>query len=126
MQYSPKLKKVAEEIKEILKREDINAIVCLAHETHAEYVFEISNNGSCASWDEITGELRVKALRADFNSQKEQLETIKRTADHVMGLNKVLNMGRDLLNHIYIMMRKKVEIGEDNNGPGTSHTAQNN
>jgi len=51
MQYSPKLKIAAEEIKAILKKHDIGAYVRLHTPGFSEYVNEISPSYSCAKFD---------------------------------------------------------------------------
>lgn len=48
MQYSPKLKKAAEEIKQILQKYDIAANVILHTSGHSEYLLHITPTYSCA------------------------------------------------------------------------------
>jgi hypothetical protein len=71
MQYSPKLKKAAEEIKAILKKHDIGAYVLLHTPGFSEYINEISPSYSCARFDNslegagLTG-VRFKAKASEL------------------------------------------------------------
>ena len=65
MQYSPKLKKAAEEIKSILKKYDIAANVVLHTPGHSEYLLEITPTYS-AAWLE-NGIVRFRARASDYN-----------------------------------------------------------
>lgn len=48
MQYSPKLKKVMEQIKDLLKENDIAGFVVLHTPGHSEYLNAVSPSYSCA------------------------------------------------------------------------------
>lgn len=56
----PKLKLAMEEIKEILKRHDIAAIVHLQSQAHGEFLYSLSPSWSCASLSD-DGRFRFKA-----------------------------------------------------------------
>lgn len=68
MQYSPKLKKAAEEIKEILLKYDIAANVVLHTPSHSEYLLHITPSYSCA-WLE-NGNIRFRAKKEDYNGSE--------------------------------------------------------
>lgn len=68
MQYSPKLKKAAEQIKSILKEHDIGASIVLHTPGHSEYLMEISPSYSCAFIDPVQHAVRVRTrLQEDYN-----------------------------------------------------------
>lgn len=65
MQFNPKLKKAAEEIKLILKKYDLAANIILHTPGHSEYLLEITPSYSCA-WLE-NGIVRFRARKEDYN-----------------------------------------------------------
>ena len=73
-----KLKTAMEEVKEILSKHDIAAMVVLHTPGHSEYLISVSPSYSCATF--INDELRVKAsLKKDFNGNKDAW--IKKVSD---------------------------------------------
>jgi len=66
MQYSPKLKKAAEEIKQVLAKYDIAASVVLHTPGFCEYLLHITPTYS-AAWFENGDVLRFRAKAEDFN-----------------------------------------------------------
>lgn len=71
-----KLQNAMAEIKAILHREDITGCVMLVSPTHAEHLYEFGASWSICSFDPVTGELRLKAKRADYPSAEAQNEAI--------------------------------------------------
>lgn len=65
MQYNPKLKKAAEEIKQILQKYDIAGNVVLHTPGHSEYLLHITPTYSCA-WLE-NDSVRFRAKKEDYN-----------------------------------------------------------
>lgn len=79
MQYSPKLKKAAEEIKAILKKHDIAASVVLHTPGFSEFVLEITPSYSCATLNHDN--VRFKAKKDDFNDELKRHQAIQDTAN---------------------------------------------
>lgn len=71
MQYSPKLKTAMEEIKQVLAKHDLGAIIVLHTPGFGEYFVKVDPSYSCAAINEANGYIRVKAkLQEDFNGDK--------------------------------------------------------
>lgn len=125
MQYSPKLKKAAEEIKSILDKYDIAAMVVLHTPGHSEYLIKINPSYSCAF---IDGEmLRVRAkLQEHFNGDKKAWE--KKVSDTANMLRLLSETSGHLT--ISVMEMSKIvdeRVNAEHNGNGhTSHNQQNN
>jgi len=79
MQYSPKLKKAAEEIKSVLKKYDIAASVVLHTPGFSEFVLEITPSYSCATLNH--DHVRFKAKKEDFNNELKRHQVIEDTAN---------------------------------------------
>lgn len=84
MQYSPKLKKAMELIKDILKDNDIAGIVVLHTPGHSEFLMGLETSYSCAKFEGDT--LRVKAKLADFNGDKEAWALKMATTSNMLSL----------------------------------------
>ncbi len=123
MQYSPKLKKAAEEIKEILSRYDIAGLITLHTPGHAEFINEVSPSYSCLT---ITEDMaRVKTKRADFATKQEWEQKINDTVNMVGLFRDMSARHFSMHDEIFSMLEKVVEI-EQNDGGFTSNTTQNN
>lgn len=108
MQYSPKLKKAASEIKEILKKYDIAALVTLHTNGFAEYINEITPSYSCASFTP-DGNIRVQTKgrsKEDVAATVNMISILQNvSASHFMAYDQVI---------------KQLEMVIDfENGPGT-------
>jgi len=83
----PNLKAAAEEIKGILRKYDIAALMTLQGPKSVEFVREVSPSWSCARLE--TGpqgiRIRVRAQRADFPSLAAQKECVEATVGMMMG-----------------------------------------
>lgn len=91
MQYSPKLKKAAEEIKEILNRYDIAGVVLLHTPGHSEYLLRLDPSYSCANMNEKTGEVRLKATEALYGKEKRD-KMLEDTANMIVCLSDLAKM----------------------------------
>lgn len=78
MQYSPKLKKAAEDIKKILEEYDINAAVFLHTPGFAEYLHKVNASYSCAHIKQ--GEL-IFDRGTRFTRPEKQRQKIRDTAN---------------------------------------------
>lgn len=125
MQYSPKLKKAAEEIKDILKKYDIAANIVLHTPGHCEYLLHITPTYS-AAWLE-NDMVRFRARLQDYNGNviirnKKISDTLNmlRLLSDTAGKNALALLSvADQFDKI-----TGAEHEEDDNH--TSHTTQNN
>jgi len=124
MQYSPKLKKATEEIKQILSKYDVAANVVLHTPGHSEYLLHITPTYSCA-WIE-NDIVRFRARKSDYNGNimirnhkiADTLNMLRLLSDtagkNALALLNVADKFDEIIG---------AEHGDENH---TSHTTQNN
>lgn len=124
MQYNPKLKKAADEIKLILQKYDIAANVILHTPGHSEYLLHITPTYSCA-WLE-NGIVRFRARKADYNGNA--MVRDQKIADTLNMLRLLSDTaGQNALALLNVADEFDKRIGADHEDGGhTSHTTQNN
>lgn len=125
MQYSPKLKIAAEEIKAILEKHDIAGLVVLHTPRHAEYVMKVNPSYSCAKLE--NDGIRIKAkLQEDFNGDKKAWETTVRDTSNM--LNLISEVGGKIILSVMELSKildEKVDAYHGDSGH-SSHSTQNN
>jgi len=124
MQYNPKLKKAAEEIKLILLKYDIAVNVVLHTPGHSEYLLHITPTYSCA-WIE-NEVVRFRARAQDYNGNTSIRD--KKIAD-TLNMFRLLGdtAARNAMQLIEVSNQFDKKIGADHEDGGhTSHTTQNN
>lgn len=124
MQFSPKLKKAAEEIKEILAKYDIAGTAILHTPGFSEFIVNINPSYSCA-W--IQGErFRMKALKKDYATEQEWRQKTQDTTNMMHHLAE--DSGRIAMQFIELSKLVDKTVGADHQGDGgfTSQTTQNN
>lgn len=124
MQYSPKLKKAAEEIKQILQKYDIAANVVLHTPGYSEYLLHITPTYSCA-WLE-NDSVRFRAKKEDYNGNAiVRNQKINATANMLRLLSDVA--GYNALTLLHVADEFDGIVGADHNDSShTSHSTQNN
>jgi hypothetical protein len=124
MQYSPKLKKAAEEIKQILQKYDIAANVILHTPGHSEYLLHITPTYSCA-WFE-NDMVRFRARKEDYNGNV--MIRNQKIADTLNMLRLLSDTAiKNALALLNVADQFDKKIGADHTDEGfTSHTTQNN
>jgi hypothetical protein len=124
MQYSPKLKKAAEEIKQILLKYDIAANVVLHTPGNSEYLLHITPTYSCA-WLE-NDKLRFRAKKEDYNGNVMiRDKKISDTCNMLRLLADTAAQNALALVHVADYFDKKIGLDHED-GQETSHTTQNN
>jgi hypothetical protein len=123
MQYSPKLKKAIEEIKEVLNKHDIAGFVILHTPGFSEYLNHVTTSYSCA---QVTPEgVRLRLKGSEVGKEKAQqlaLDTF----------NMIVHFAKHLAANAMFYMDTEENLrqrwgGEDLDGSGhTSHEQQNN
>jgi hypothetical protein len=125
MQYSPKLKKAMEEIKEILRKHDIAGTVTLHTDGHAEYLNHITPSYSCANIDELNGRFELRAKKIHFSNEAERHNKLRATSNMLSLLADVT--AKNVLNLINASETvDKFLEAEHFDGGHTSHSQQNN
>lgn len=122
MQYSPKLKKAMEEIKAIVEKHDIAAVVVLTEPGHSEYLQKVNPSFSCARFE--AGSLRITAKASEIGKQKRD-ELLTNTSN----MFKLLadNTARIASTMIQCSTFIDTHTGADHTRGGhTSHDQQNN
>lgn len=124
MQYSPKLKKAMEEIKDVLKKHDIAAFVVLHEPSFSEYLNHINPSYSCAFMQD--GQFRVKLKTAELPGGKEQASKLAEgTYNMVNSMTDVIALHAKGYMDFEEMLRKHWG-GESGGSSHTSHEQQNN
>ena len=123
MQYNPKLKKAAEEIKEILKKHDIAATIALHTPGHTEFLLELTPSYSCATVNQ--DHIRFKAKKEDFNNELKRHEVIRDTSNMMSGLSETVARNAMMLISVSEQL-DKITGAEHGDSNFTSHTTQNN
>lgn len=123
MQYSPILKKAAEEIKAILSKYDIAGSVALHIPGHSEFILEITPSYSCAKLTQ--GSIHFKAKKEDFNNELLRQRVISDTANMMNLLSETTAHNAMQLINVSEAFDKIVGA-EHGKGGFTSHTTQNN
>lgn len=125
MQYSPKLKIAMEEIKAIITKHDIAALIVLHTPGNSEYLNSISPSYSCAKFesDEV---VRFRAKASDFGGDKEKRN------EKLVATSNMLNLlsetaGRQVMSLIDLSTQFDAIVdAEHGKGGHTSHSQQNN
>ena len=124
MQYSPKLKKAMEEIKGIIKRYDVGAVVVLHLPNNSEFYQQISPTYSCAKHN--GDHVRIRAKLADFNGDKEAwTKKVTDTSNMLNLLGTTAGKTAMMLLDVSEQLDKIIDAEHGNEGL-TSHTTQNN
>jgi hypothetical protein len=95
----PKLLAAMEEIKAILVKHDIAAIVLLESQTHGEWLNHITPSWSAATMfrDEKGEGIRVRCLAKDYPSKEAHAEALRLTSGMLMGfLDGAARIQRDM------------------------------
>ncbi len=124
MQYSPKLKKAAEEIKQILSKYDIAANIILHTPGHSEYLLHITPTYSCA-WLE-NNVVRFRARKEDYNGNA--MIRDQKISDTLNMLRLISDTaGKNALSLLEVADQFDKKIGAEHGDDSfTSHTTQNN
>lgn len=123
MQYSPKLKKAMEQIKQIVKDNDIAAFVVLHDEAgFSEYLNAVSPSYSCATLED--GNIRFRLKKAEIGEKKAK-QVAQGTYNMVTHFADMIGKHAICYMDAEKMLRDKWG-GEQGDGNETSHEQQNN
>lgn len=124
MQYSPKLKKAMEEIKEILAKHDIGAMVVLHTPGHSEFLNKLNPSYSCIIQN--GDHIRFRSKLADYDGDKAAWQ--KKTTDSLNLLQCITETtGYVLLPLMEFTESLEKSLDAESGGHGfSSHNTQNN
>lgn len=100
------IKAAAEEIKAVLKKYDLAAMVTLQSPHKMEFVREIAPSWSCAFFEETPEGcgIRVRAKSTDFPSKEQQKECVEQTIGMFFGFEKQASDDRELMENLIRML----------------------
>src|SRR5258708_7917603 len=126
MQYSPKLKRVAEQIKKLLKDNDIAGLVVLHTPGFSEYVNEITPSYSAIEWNVTKDSVIIKGKAEHYGGNKAKRD--KKLADTANMLTLISETGGTTLLSVMQLSDKVKEVWnhEHTKGNHSSDTEQNN
>lgn len=130
MQYSPKLKRAMEQIKKILKDNDIGGYVTLhtpEHGGHSEYLIEITPKYSCIEWSPQMDKITIKGKLEHYNGDKGKRD--KKLNETINMLHHLSTMTMEhglMLAKVSDQADKAWEAEHKGGGGHTSHNQQNN
>ncbi len=122
MQYSPKLKKVMEQIKDILKENDIAGFVVLHTPGHSEYLNHVTTSYSCATV--LPEGVRLRLKGSEVGKEKAQ-QLANDTFNMITHMSRAISENAMLYIDCHEQLKKKWD-GIEFDGGHTSHDQQNN
>ena len=108
----PKLKEAAEEIKGVLKKHDIAAMVWLASAEHMEYLTVIDPSWSALSLEEIMDDvlIRFRCRRKDYPSAEAHAEALRVTIGLLAGFLDMAKRREEDMANMLAMLARDVEF----------------
>lgn len=103
MLYSPKLKRVMKQLREIVEIEGVGASIIIHEPGFSENLMHINPRYSCAHIDNGSYQLRIRAKREDYTSLEAQKKAITDTVNMFVHL-------RDMSARQSMMFEKALEI----------------
>lgn len=126
MQYSPKLKRVMEQIKKLLKDNDIAGVVVLHTPGHCEYLQEITPNYSCAEIMPQNNGIIIKGKLLHYGGDAAKRDKKLSETANMLSLLSITTMQIGLNLGEVSAQADKVWNIEHGGGGHTSHNQQNN
>lgn len=125
MQYSPKLKRIMQEFKDILKREDIAAIIVVHEPGYSESLVHIEPSYSAAKINRLENSVEFKSAIKHYPSMEARHKALTDTANMLSHLS--VMTGKIAINLCDASAYIDKKIAAIHGGGGyTSQDAQNN
>ncbi len=122
MQYSPKLKKAMQQIKNILEENDIAGFVVLHTPGFSEYLNHVQTSYSCAT---ITPDgVRLRLKEAEVGKEKAKF-LAENTYNMITHLTEVITVSATLYIECHDLLKTKLN-GSSEEGEHTTDITQNN
>lgn len=112
-----------DEIKAILKKNDIAGFVVIHTPGHVEFLNKINPSYSCANLQD--GRLDMKSKKENYKNQSEQMQHLKNTSDMLYGMSKQIGIHAMLYLDASQKLDKHLNVDHTDHGT-TSHESQNN
>jgi hypothetical protein len=122
MQYSPKLKKAMEEIKDILNKNDIAGFIVLHTPGYSEYLNHVQTSYSCATV--LPEGVRLRLKQSEVGKEK-AMQLANDTYNMVTHLTNAIAANAEMYLDCHEQLKKKWD-GKSFDGGHTSHSQQNN
>lgn len=122
MQYSPKLKKVIEQIKDILKENDIAGFVLLHTPGYSEYLNHTETSYSCIT--NTPDGMRLQLKTEEVGEKKAEI-LAHGTYNMVVHFSKILTLHANAYSGYHTVLKQRWD-GTDGPGNHSSHNQQNN
>jgi hypothetical protein len=106
----PKLLTAIEEIKDVLKKHDIAAVVFLGSQSHTQYLLHINPTWSCASLEGGGNVLRFRAKRKDFPSAEAHEQCIADSVGMIFGFKHAMSEQINVLQTIEQVLREHFDV----------------
>lgn len=109
----PKLQQAMEEIKAILTKYDLAALISLGGETHHEHLTAVTPSWSCVKLfrdDQGRIGIRVKALRADFPSLEAQRECVTKTVGMFVTFHDIARKHQQNMENLLVSINKQIQF----------------
>lgn len=104
----PKLGIIATTLRDLLRKEDVAGIVCLASPTHCEYVLQLST-----TWNNILTEddcVRIRSRKEDYPDAAAQKAAAEQTIGTILGLRDTLSKQIEALTRLAEMLGQHWEF----------------
>jgi hypothetical protein len=101
----PKLKTAVEEIRAVLKRHDIAAMINLGSQTHSEFLLVLDPTWSCM-WMESPGLMRIRSKRVDYPSKAAQEKVMEDSIGLITGFQSTGRTNLANLDRVLVMLAK--------------------
>lgn len=126
MQYSPKLKRAAEQIKKILKDNDLAGFAVIHTPGNSEFILEITPSYSAAKWNATRDRVIIEGKAAHYNGDKAKRD--KKLTDTMNMFHHLSTVtGTNSLSLMQISELADKAWNAEHNGSGfTSEQEQNN
>jgi hypothetical protein len=125
MQYSPKLKKAMEDIKNILKQYDIAGTVVIHEPGFSEYLMQMTPSYSCVSIED-SGAIRIKAKAHELlGGAKERNKKLKDTSNMFKLLQETNIYISDCMTELSEIVDNAVNAEHTSNNHSTNQSQNN-
>lgn len=124
MNYDPKLKKVMEQIKLILKANNVGASIVLHRPGFSEFYLHVNPDYSCITMENQG--LRIRAKASDFGGDKKKRnQVIEDSVSLIQHLADTSGSTSLMMYNVLDQLKKVMDI-DSSDGNMTDHTTQNN
>jgi len=107
--YDPKLRKVMNQISDILTENDICAFISLQSDTHVEFLLKMDASWSVARVEPPNG-IRIRSKKEDFESKEEQHRQTEATVGMIMSFKDLSRLMHENMCGVEEALRPHMQI----------------